>query len=156
MITVSVKVAKRLAWHRLEEEIEMCQELCNIMDKELNVYMTLLGRLAVIKIWERLNELPEIHKPKVYKEFAGEAKWYGPWYLLKTKKIVGDVYDHFKKKTLLNPGFPWGVLTLGGLMRAYAEMTEFIYSEVPDRYEKKDKNGIPDIGASFEGREKSG
>lgn len=159
MISVTVKVARELGWKRLLVELKMCQDLCDVIDKELGPYLTILGRMAHLNLAGRLKELPSTHKVNVYRKWAGEAQWYGPWTLIKQAKgsSVGllelrNVNLFLERKTLLKPEFPWGVLTLGGLMRAYAEMSEMIYDEIPDNKQinyKRTKK--PNIGATFKG-----
>ena len=156
MISVTVKAAQELAMQRLLEELGMCQRLCDTMDKQLGAYMTLLGRMGVLKVIQRIENLPEVHRLPVFNKWAGEMQWYGPWTLLREKtkaKVLTeqgnlqaflnrDINSGKPFNRMLHPGFPWGVLTLGGLMRAYAEMSEMIYDKVKDegvlRLMKKD------------------
>ena len=156
MISVTVKAARELAMQRLLEELGMCQRLCDTMDKQLSAYMTLLGRMGVLKVIQRIENLPEVHRLPVFNKWAGEMQWYGPWTLLREKtkaKVLTeqgnlqaflnrDINSGKPFNRMLHPGFPWGVLTLGGLMRAYAEMSEMIYDKVKDegvlRLMKKD------------------
>jgi len=131
MFKVTAKVAKELSWQRLILEIRMCQDLCMIMDEKLGAYMTLFGRMAVLNMISRLEELPEPHKKKVYSEWMKDAQYYAPWTLWSDMRPqrLNDFLD--RDTTLfLAPQYPWGVLTLGGLMRAYAEMSELIHKHV--------------------------
>lgn len=164
MIGASVKAVRELSMQRLLEEIAMCQRLCDMMDKQLGAYMTILGRLGVLKVMQRIADLPEVHRASVFKKWAGEMRNYGPWTLVRYK-LNKQEDEKFKlpeeanlqyflnqdvkspnHNRLLDPGFPWGALTLGGLMRAYAEMSEFIYGEVKDqgvlRLTKKGSDGL--------------
>jgi len=148
MIHITVKVARDLSMQRLLEELGMCQRLCDTMDRQLSAYMTILGRLGTLKVMQRIADLPEVHRATVFNKWAGEMQWYGPWTLLREKTKTLPEKDNLQiflnkdSNRMLHPGFPWGVLTLGGLMRAYAEMSEMIYEKVKDegvlRLMKKD------------------
>lgn len=148
MISVTIKAVQDLSMQRLLEELGMCQCLCDTMDKKLGAYMTILGRMGTLKVMQRIADLPEVHRAPVFKKWADEMQWYGPWTLLreKTKTLPEkdnlQVFLNKNSNRMLLPGFPWGVLTLGGLMRAYAEMSEMIYDKVKDegvlRLMKKD------------------
>jgi len=143
MLSVNAGVAKQLAWQRFMEEVKMCQELCEYMDAELGAYMTLLGRMGVLKIRDRLNELPLAIKRKVFEGWARGAKAYGPWTLLqhvgpKRNDLVVDAL--FTDRIMLHPQYPWGVITLGGLMRAYSEVTEEIAKHIRKKLGEKIKD----------------
>lgn len=144
MKAVSVAVARELAWDRLLEEIALCQDLCNFMDEKIDAYLTVLGRMAYINLAKRIHEVPSSKRASVFRIWGGDAQYYGPFVLLtgakgestpasktRVQNELKNVADFLYNKTLLDPKYPWGVLMLGGLMRAYAEMSEFIHDNTP-------------------------
>lgn len=137
MLQITAGVAKELARQRLLVETDMCQEICEILDKSFGVYLTLLGRLASLNMIKKFKKLNPPLQKKIYDRWAGDSQFYGPWELRRADKAKAkpepmENWIEYDKNQLLKPEFPWGVLSLGGLMRSYAEATEFINDEVND------------------------
>jgi len=143
MMQIDARTAQSLGWHRLREEIRMCQDLIVYMDTRLSVYMTILGRMAVLKIKETITSLPKDTQKKVSEAWLRGVGNYGPWCVLKEAHKIHEGKRHNKwwvaLELMMDPWFPWGVITLGGLMRAYSEVTEVIYGEMKNEGAKWDK-----------------
>jgi hypothetical protein len=96
MIKIDARTAQSLAWHRLTEEIRMCQDLIVYIDNKLSVYMTILGRMAVLEIKERITSLPKDTQKKVSEAWLRGVGNYGPWCVLKEAHKIHETKRHNK------------------------------------------------------------
>lgn len=153
MININSEIAQTLAWERQKLEVAMCQKLANVYDKDMTPFMTILGRMSVFKMKERLTGLPGKWERELVDKLAFMGIVYAPFKLIAIcenmesqgakPKWEGGSLSAVRKLLeraillddayMLHPKYPWGVLTLGGIGRFYAEVSEEIYGMIRDK-----------------------
>ncbi len=130
MKTVDIDTADIIVKQRLLQEILLCQELAYLYDKNLGEYMTILGRMGVVHLILEFMKIEETAKRKkleavdTYRKWLDAVDFVSTWAPIKWRKMTYEEFCDPDGNEFLQTGYPWGVVTLGGFFRAYAEFFE--------------------------------